>query len=108
MELWSCDTLSLLSLKDYGSKSVPESAFNGIKELEEQNYKSQIEILDEIASLFPHPSSGKLITFTHENISAWSKRYKPEVQGILIFNDDILEEYNNRLQRQQEEGFGNE
>ena len=83
-------------LKKYKSKSVPESAFEKIKDLDEKNYSQQITVLNVMADQFPPSSAGKLIRITHWQEGAWAKRYKPGTSS-LIPNRYIFEEYNLRF-----------
>ncbi|OOV34472.1 hypothetical protein BO91_01545 [Candidatus Synechococcus spongiarum LMB bulk10E] len=83
-------------LEKYGSKSVPESAFEGIQDLDEKDYSRQIMIFDSMTNQFPHCSAGKLIRITHWKKGAWAKRYNPGTRS-LIPNRYIFEEHNVRF-----------
>jgi len=42
---------------------------------------------------------GELVALTHWNQGAWAKHYKPGVRGIIIPNEDIIEEFKKRTQK---------
>ena len=61
----------------------------------------EAEILDAVTDKFSSDKA-KLVSITHWDQGAWAKRYVPGARGRLIFNGDILKEYNKRLDAQKE------
>ena len=87
------------NLKRYGADSVPEFAFDGISNLKEEAYEEEASLINQMANAFPHPSGPKLVALTHREESAWARKYVPGEKGIVISNDDMLEEYNRRYNK---------
>ena len=89
-------------LSSYGAKSIPESAFDDIEDLNKIAHRKEMAVLKGVARNFPHPSGPTLIGITHQAKGAWRKRYKPETRGIIISNSDVFEEYEKRYTDQQQ------
>ena len=47
-------------------------------------------------------SGSRLIAITHWEGGAWFNNYDPEYSSKIIPNEDVLEEYNKRVERDQE------
>ena len=88
-------------LKYYGSDSVPESAFDDVKDLNRSSYRREISLIGQMAESFPHPSGSRLIGITHWEEGAWAKNYEPGVKGKIIPNSDVFEEYEKRYSKKE-------
>lgn len=55
-------------------------------------------LIDEVSDSLSNTSSGRLVAITHWEEGAWSKNYVPGSRGVLIPNEDIIEEYQKRVQ----------
>lgn len=80
-------------LKRFGADSIPKSIFKNVKDLDFNEHKDEVFILNEGAESFPHPSGPTLIEITHREGGAWEKLYKHDVRDIEITGKYILEEY---------------
>lgn len=56
----------------------------------------EVELLDDAVRKLSHLSPARLVAITHSPSGAWSRHYKPGYRGIIIPNEDILQEYRNR------------
>ena len=56
----------------------------------------EAEILDEAVDELSHASSGQLVAITHKPNGAWDRNYTPGARNVIISNEDILEEYEER------------
>jgi uncharacterized phage-associated protein len=92
-----CDTQ--FQAWDYGPVS-PElyskvKAF-GSNYAEEITDNKMLECLDAIAMHFGCGSAAKLVSMTHWNGGAWYKNYVSRIKGIVISDNDIMDEYQAR------------
>ena len=55
------------------------------------------EHLDDVVNKLGGLTGGQLVAITHWNKGAWAKRYRPELNGLRIANDLILQEYRDRF-----------
>lgn len=53
--------------------------------------------IDETIDLLAGAPPGKLVAITHREDGAWAKHYIPGMRNIIIPNEDILEEYADRI-----------
>ncbi len=54
------------------------------------------DLIASVVDATKNKTPGELVAFTHWENGAWAKYYRPGVRGIVIPNDDILEEYRER------------
>lgn len=59
----------------------------------------EIETIDEACSHLLAKSPGELVAMTHWDKGAWAKNYRPGVLGIVIPDQDIVEEFFARTTR---------
>ena len=57
----------------------------------------QCELLDDVVEQLAQAPPGKLIAITHWDKGAWAKHYYPGVRHALIPNEDIRQEYLDRV-----------
>lgn len=81
--------------KIYGSSPV-KSLFHKTKNIDDDSLEAKY--LDEAYKQLSHHSSGWLVAVTHSDKGAWSAKYVPGVKGIIISNEDILNEYRKRVE----------
>lgn len=53
--------------------------------------------LKEIAEQLSSAAPGKLVSITHWDRGAWAKHYHPNFRGVVIPNEDIRQEYLDRV-----------
>ncbi len=82
--------------KIFGAKPV-RNIFRSIGDLDEN--LSETNTLNRTYSVVSEFTGAKLVAITHCDYGAWAKNYKPDAMGIIIPNEDILEEYNKRKER---------
>jgi len=87
-------------LRVFGADPVDEY-FYQYREVTEQPAAG---LVDEVVTALAHSGLGKLVAITQCSYGAWDKNYRPnfgstDVSGILIPNEDILEEYRIREKR---------
>lgn len=80
-------------LKEYGTRSVPKSAFNCIEDLNKLAYKEEVIVLDSMVKDFPYPSRKTLLSVTHRANGAWRRKYDPRNERIIISDSDVIQEY---------------
>ena len=85
-------------LKVFGSKKIPENAF-GLSPVVHD--KTVLELLDDAVATLSG-NTARLVAITHWERGAWAKNYVPGVKGIIIPNEDILQEYRDRESDPQE------
>lgn len=91
-------------LSRFGADSVDKSAFIDIADLDESKFEEEIKMFKIAANKFPHPSGPQLIALTHsKEVGAWRRLYKYGKKGIVMYDDDIIEEYGRRIARQSRE-----
>lgn len=79
-------------LKEHGADRVPEKALSSSPSIPDDH--PGIKYLDAAVEQLPR---NKLVAMTHWSHGAWSKKYQSGVMGILLSNNDILEEYKGRM-----------
>lgn len=78
--------------KIYGSSHVGK-IFRSAADLEPG---SELDLINETVNELSHSASGRLVAITHWSEGAWAKHYVPGGRGIVIPNEDILQEYRDR------------
>lgn len=81
--------------KVFGSSPV-ENVFHSAPDLDDG---TEAELLDDAVEQLSHNRPGRLVAITHWDQGAWAKNYVPGERGIVIPNEDILEEYKERVRR---------
>lgn len=82
-------------VKAYGDKPV-QDVFSVQKfATTTAEYESIKDIYDQLGDRRP----STLVGITHEDHGAWARYYTPGVNGIIIPNQAILREYNERVRR---------
>lgn len=76
--------------KYFGNRPVAE---HSLEEYECATDPNQRGFLQETVSTLGRFGASALIAVTHKENGAWRKHYKQGVRGIVIPNEDILEEY---------------
>lgn len=79
--------------KVYGADPV-RNIFRNIEDVKADSSKAGL--MDRIVDSLGNDTS-RLVAITHWKHGAWAKNYQPGIRGIVIPNEDILEEYNKRL-----------
>ena len=88
-------------LKIFGDKPV-ENIFRSVADLgSDQPEAKTLELTFNSVSEF---SGSRLVAITHWVDGAWAKNYEPDARGIIIPNDDIIDEYRKRQQRSTRDG----
>ena len=82
--------------KIYGANPVQDIFFSE-DSLEKDSPESTT--LADTYSIVKNFSGSRLIAITHCDYGAWSKNYKPNERHVIIPNEDILEEYHQRVKR---------
>ena len=82
--------------KIFGAKPV-RNIFRSIEDLDEK--QSEAITLNRIFGLVSEFSGAKLVAVTHCSYGAWAKNYRPDAMGIIIPNEDILKEFEERKER---------
>lgn len=77
----------------FGASAIKD-VFFGEDDLDEKN--SVWSTLDSACESLLDKSPGYLVSATHWSEGAWAKVYIPNVRGIKIPNEDIIEEYKKR------------
>jgi len=91
-------------VKDFGARSINQSYLNFWEEEvptfpDARKFKDddiRKKTIDDICDNFLSWTPGQLIGATHWEKGAWAKYYKPGMHGIMIPDNDILEEYRER------------
>lgn len=78
--------------KIYGSSPV-ENIFHSASEVPNG---TEAELIDEAVKHLSHNRPGRLVAITHWDKGAWAKHYVPGARGVVIPDEDILEEYRER------------
>jgi len=76
-------------LKMFGRKPVKNVFWGG--ELDSESIEANV--LRAIGKQIKNISPSALVHFTHDPKGAWAKHYRPGGRGVVIPNEDILEEY---------------
>lgn len=79
-------------VKAYGDRSIVDIFPCGSLEKSSKKYKTIFEVYAQLKDAPP----GQLVAITHWDQGAWASCYKPGIRGILIPNEDILNEYKKR------------
>lgn len=79
-------------VKVFGSSHVGD-VFRSARDLEDG---TESRLLDEVIDKLSHKTSGWLVASTHWVEGAWAKHYVPGARGIIIPDEDILQEYQDR------------
>lgn len=78
-------------INDYGGDPVPNTAFDDISKLNEDEHKSEHESLKSVYSKFRGFSLNHLVSLSSNENGAWGKARR---LGILdLYNEDIKDEY---------------
>ena len=83
--------------KIYGSEPV-QNIFNSQPSLDDT--KIETKTLNSTYDIVGDFSGARLIAITHCDYGAWQKNYKPGVRNVVIPNEDILDEYRKRVDKQ--------
>jgi len=78
----------------FGSSPI-ENIFHLIGDLPEES--PEAAMIDSTVSQIGTATSGRLVAITHWDKGAWARNYRPGARGIIIPNEDILREYQDRL-----------
>lgn len=54
-------------------------------------------VLEETVNMLKNKSAGQLVAITHWEKGAWASHYVPGAKGVVIPNQDIFDEYRNRV-----------
>lgn len=79
-------------VKVFGSDPVG-NVFHGEPDIDDA---SAVELLDDAVAKLSHLSPGRLVAITHRPNGAWEQNYRPGARGIIIPNQDILDEFRDR------------
>jgi uncharacterized phage-associated protein len=82
--------------KFYGNKPIKKDIFicrNGLSEADER-------FIENIYDVLKGKTASQLVSISHIKGGAWYKKYNPKVNGIIIPQQDILEEYNEHYARE--------
>ena len=79
-------------LKVFGSKPVQGSALISAPIVQDEGVSALLN--DAVRSL--SDSAARLVAITHWEKGAWAKHYVPGVKGIVIPDEDILQEFKDR------------
>ena len=82
-------------IKIFGSDPV-ENIFRSEPHISEG---TESGLIDDIVEGLSDSNSSRLVAITHTDKGAWAKNYIPGQRGITIPDEDILEEYKERVQR---------
>lgn len=80
-------------LRAFGTKPIPDIFF----EAQALGPGDRRDTLDEACERLLKRSPGELVRDTHWEHGAWAKNYVPGVRGIIIPDQDIVEEYRKRV-----------
>ena len=82
-------------VKSFGSRPINNNLgmFDFIDDMEAG---TETELLDSLVRAFPPGSGPKLLRLTHSPPSAWYEVYKPDRRNLVITNDLIAKEYEDR------------
>ncbi|MFP4097405.1 MAG: Panacea domain-containing protein [Alphaproteobacteria bacterium] len=75
--------------KKYGSKPI-RMGFHSLQNISGTPEEAEIE---RACSSLLAKSASRLVDFTHRPGGAWDKNYVPGARGVIIPNQDILDEY---------------
>lgn len=75
--------------KKYGSKPIRM----GFYSLQDISGTPEEKELEDACDALLSKSAGQLVSMTHRPGGAWDKHYSPHTRGIVIPNQDILQEY---------------
>lgn len=88
--------------KIFGSSPVG-NVFRGVSDIKEGPER---ETLDSAVDQLGHAAPGKLVAITHWEDGAWAKHYTPGMKNIVIPNEDILKEFQDRKDAAKERHAG--
>jgi uncharacterized phage-associated protein len=77
----------------FGSGPV-RNVFHGVPDIDGT---SEADALDEAFRAVGQKRPAELVSLTHWEEGAWAKNYKPGYLGVIIPNEDVLEEYKKRV-----------
>lgn len=80
-------------VKIFGSSPVG-NVFHSVEDLADG---TEVDVLDEAVDQLGHARPGKLVAITHWDQGAWAKHYRPGVRGVVIPNQDIRQEFLDRV-----------
>jgi len=85
------------SVKMFGANPIggfvfPRPAF--------EDQSTEAQALDKTYDLLKEASPGKLVAITHREDGAWAKNYDTNKRGIIIPNEDIYQEFQDRINEQ--------
>lgn len=86
-------------VKIFGAGRV-RNIFHGYPDLSED--EPEAETLTSTYEMISNYSGSRLIAITHWENGAWYYNYDPDYSSKIIPNEDILKEYNNRVERDRE------
>ena len=81
------------TLRRFGSRPVRPEVFRFVSSMKDNDASSLVD--DVVTNL--SDSTPRLVAITHWEGGAWAKHYIPDEKGILIPNEDILQEYKDRM-----------
>lgn len=82
-------------LRGFGSAPVPRAMLRGACPLDE----GAKDAVQQVWKALSESSAARLVQITHDPRGAWAKSYKPGVRGIVISQEDIVDEYRQRASR---------
>jgi len=81
-------------IKMFGSERVG-NVFRATPNIEDDEDSQSIKMTYDVTR---GKSASQLVAITHWEKGAWSKNYRPKMRGVVIPNEDILSEYNDRFE----------
>lgn len=60
---------------------------------------ARVDLMNEVCDVLGHRRPGELVDITHWSMGAWAKHYVPGARGITIPDDDIRQEYFDRVSK---------
>jgi uncharacterized phage-associated protein len=82
-------------IKAYGNQPIVDIFYCAILDNNSNEFKS----LETVYKQFKDSPPGKLVSITHDDNGAWALNYKPNIHGLIISNEDILNEYKYRTKQ---------
>lgn len=81
-------------VKAYGNRPIVDIFPCELPDESSTEHKAIYDVYNQLKNALP----GQLVAITHWDQGAWALRYQPNVRGIVISNEDILNEYRKREQ----------
>jgi len=81
------------TVKIFGDKPI-EDVFFHAREIDSAT--SEAQYLDNVCDQLANWTPAKLVSITHWSKGAWAKHYVPGIKGIIIPDQDIVDEYRAR------------